>query len=285
MKNFDLSHLVGKDVSVAFKEADELFAKNLEGKIHAHKIYSHLIDQVPNEYSEKKFYVLRGILRAKLWNCEKSFFWNEKFFSQSGQDKIIKNYFFQNKKDGFFVEIGAYDGIEGSNCYHFEKFMNWKGIAIEPSKLQYEKLKNNRNCKTINKAISNEIKDVEFIEVVEGLTQMSGINNENYTANELIKKNEQSKTKISKITTSTFEEEIKGNFEIDYLSIDIEGEELDLLKSVDFNKYNIKVISVENNLPDKFNYYSFFKSKNFSFFDRIGQDEIFYNNNYFKLNL
>ena len=190
MKNFDLSHLVGKDVSVAFKEADELFAKNLEGKIHAHKIYSHLIDQVPNEYSEKKFYVLRGILRAKLWNCEKSFFWNEKFFSQSGQDKIIKNYFFQNKKDGFFVEIGAYDGIEGSNCYHFEKFMNWKGIAIEPSKLQYEKLKNNRNCKTINKAISNEIKDVEFIEVVEGLTQMSGINNENYTANELIKKNE-----------------------------------------------------------------------------------------------
>ena len=42
---------------------------------------------------------------------------------------------------------------------------------------------------------------------------------------------------------------------------------------------------VENNVPDKFNYNSFFKSKNFSFFDRIGQDEIFYNNNYFKFNL
>ena len=265
MNNFDLSHLVGKDVSVAFKEADELFAKNLEGKIHAHKIYSHLIDQVPNEYSEKKFYVLRGILREKLWKCERSFFWNEKFFSQSGQDKIIKNYFFQNKKNGFFVEIGAYDGIEGSNCYHFEKYMNWQGIAIEPSKLQYEKLKNNRNCKTINKAISNEIKDVEFLEVVEGLTQMSGINNENFTATELIKKNEQSKTKKSKITTSTFEEEIKGDIQIDYLSIDIEGEEFDLLKSLNFNKYDIKVISVENNVPDKFNYYSFFKSKNFSF--------------------
>ena len=151
--------------------------------------------------------------------------------------------------------------------------------------MQYEKLKNNRNCKTINKAISNEIKNVEFLEVVEGLTQMSGINNENYTANELIKKNGQSKIKISKIITSTFEEEIKGDIEIDYLSIDIEGEELDLLKSVDFNKYNIKVISVENNVTDKLNYNSFFKSKNFSFFDRIGQDEIFYNKNYFKLNL
>jgi hypothetical protein len=68
------------------------------------------------------------------------------------------------------------------------------------------------------------------------------------------------------------------------LSIDIEGGELDLLKSVDFDKYLIKVISVENNVPDKFNYNSFFQSKNFSFFDRIGQDEIFYNNNYFKFN-
>ena len=283
MNNFDLSHLVGKDVSVAFKEADELFAKNLEGKIHAHKIYSHLIDQVPNVYSEKKFHVLRGILREKLWKCEKSFFWNEKFFSQSGQDKIIKNYFFQNKKNGFFVEIGAYDGIEGSNCYHFEKYMNWQGIAIEPSKLQYEKLKNNRNCKTINKAISNDIRDVEFVEVVEGLTQMSGINNENYTANELIKKSERSKTRLSKITTTTFDREIENNLEIDYLSIDIEGEELDLLNSINFKNFNIKVISVENNVPDKLNYNSFFKSKNFNFFDRIGQDEIFYNKDHYKL--
>ena len=36
--------------------------------------------------------------------------------------------------------------------------------------------------------------------------------------------------------------------------------------------------------PDKLNYKTFFKSKNFSFFDRIGQDEIFYNNNYYKFN-
>ena len=44
MKNIDLSHLVGKDVSVAFREAEELFEQNLEGKINAHKIYRHLID-------------------------------------------------------------------------------------------------------------------------------------------------------------------------------------------------------------------------------------------------
>lgn len=284
MKNIDLSHLVGKDISIALKEAQDLSEKNLEGKIHAHKIYNFLLDQIPNQYSESKFHVLRGILREKIWNNERIFFWNEKFFSQSGQDKVIKNHFFPNKKNGFFLEIGAYDGIEGSNCFHFEKFLNWNGIAFEPSKVQYEKLKNNRNCKILNKAMSNSIVEVDFVEVIEGLTQMSGIKNENYTAEKIIKKNSQSKTEISKIITTTFDQEVSSDQEIDYLSIDIEGGELSVLETIDFEKYIIKVVSVENNLPDKFNFNSFFISKNFSFFDRVGQDEIFYNNSYFKLN-
>ena len=284
MKNIDLSHLVGKDISIALKEAQELSEKNLEGKIHAHKIYNFLLDQIPNEYSESKFHVLRGILREKIWNNERIFFWNEKFFSQAGQDKVIKNHFFPNKKNGFFLEIGAYDGIEGSNCFHFEKFLNWNGIAFEPSKVQYKKLKNNRNCKMLNKAISNSVVEVDFVEVIEGLTQMSGIKNENYTAEKIIKKNSQSKTEISKIITTTFDQEVSSDQEIDYLSIDIEGGELSVLETIDFEKYTIKVVSVENNLPDKFNFNSFFISKNFSFFDRVGQDEIFYNNSHFKLN-
>ena len=284
MKNIDLSHLVGKDISIALKEAQELSEKNLEGKIHAHKIYNFLLDQIPNEYSETKFHVLRGILREKIWNNERIFFWNEKFFSQAGQDKVIKNHFFPNKKNGFFLEIGAYDGIEGSNCFHFEKFLNWNGIAFEPSKVQYEKLKKNRNCKILNKAMSNSIVEVDFVEIIEGLTQMSGIRNENYTAEKIINNSAQSKTEISKIVTTTFDQEVPSHQEIDYLSIDIEGGELSVLETIDFEKYTIKVVSVENNLPDKFNYNSFFISKNFSFFDRVGQDEIFYNNNHFKLN-
>ena len=284
MKNIDLKHLAGKNVSVALKEAEDLFELNLEGKIHAHKIYNFLLEQMPNEYSGSKFYILRGILREKIWKCERSFYWNEKFFSQCGQDKIIRDHFFPNKKKGFFVEIGAFDGITGSNCYYFEKFLKWEGIAFEPSIIQFEKLNNNRKCKVINKAIADSIKKVDFLEVIEGLTQMSGIKNENYTAEKIIKNNTRSKTKISNITTTTFEKEVPSDKEIDFLSIDIEGEEYNLLNSIDFNKFSIKVVSVENNVPDKLNYNLFFKSKNFTFFDRIGQDEIFYNNKYFKLN-
>ena len=283
MKNIDLSPFVGKNVNDLLKKGDQLFNDNLEGKIHAHKIYNILLDDIPNIYDEKKLYVLRGLIRQKIWSCEKFFFWNENFFSQFGQDKIIKNYFFQNKKNGFFVEIGAFDGISGSNCFHFEKFLNWDGIAFEPSSIQFEKLKLNRKCHLINKAIATEEKEVEFLEVEEGYTQMSGILNEKFISEETIKKDPRSKTKTISITTTTFDRNVPAEKEIDYLSIDIEGGEMELLDSIDFKKYSIKVISVENNSPEKLNFKKFFVTKNFNYFDRVGQDEIFYNKNYFKL--
>ncbi len=282
MKNIDLREFAGKDISMLLKKADELFIGSLEEKIHSHKIYNNILEQLPIDYNQIKLRELRGILRQKIWNCERSFFWNEKFASQSGQDKIIKNSFFRSKKNGFFVEIGAFDGVLGSNCIHFEKSMKWEGIAIEPSKKQFEKLSKNRNCKVLNEAISSTEKDVEFIEVVEGLTQMSRINDEDNSANMTIENDERSKINKIKIKTSTFQNNIP-NREIDYLSVDIEGSELEVLKSINFKNYIIKVISVENNNPEKINFNSFLKENNFSFFDRVGQDEIFYNNIFFKL--
>ena len=284
MKNLDLSQFAGQNVNTVLKKADELFNQDLESKIHAHKIYSVLLDQVPNIYAITNEHAFRGQLRQKIWDCEKIFFWNEKYFSQAGQDKIIKEIFFKNKKNGFFVEIGAFDGIQGSNCYHFEKFLNWDGIALEPSRIQFEKLKKNRKCKILNEAVSHEIKEVEFIEVIEGLTQMSGINDNFYQRNmNIISNNERSRTQSINLKTITFEQAVPKNTDIDYLSIDIEGGEMDLLNSINFNDNDIKVISVENNIPAEQNFKDFFDSKNFVYFDRVGQDEIFYNSKFFKL--
>ena len=283
MKNIDLSSFVGKNVNDLLKKGDQLFNDNLEGKIHAHKIYSELLEQVPNTYASSNEHVFRGMLRQKIWNCERSFFWNEKYTSQAGQDKMIKKNFFDGKKNGFFIEIGAYDGISGSNCYHFERFLNWDGIAIEPSNIQFEKLKKNRKCKVLNNAISDEVKEVEFIEVTEGLTQMSGINDSSFERNfKIISNNQASKTDSTKLKTITFDDIVPKNKDIDYLSIDIEGGEMNLLKSIDFKTNSIKVISVENNIPKEQNFKNFFEEINFTYLDRIGQDEIFYNRQYFK---
>ena len=100
---------------------------------------------------------------------------------------------------------------------------------------------------------------------------------------EKIKNDPNSKFKTTKLLTTTFEENISHETKIDYISIDIEGGELNVLKSIDFEKYSIKVISVENNSPDKNNFKSFFSEKNFKYFDRIGHDEIFFNKKYFNV--
>jgi len=232
----------------------------------------------------EKPYVVRGFIRKRIWDCLRKLGQNSDYFSEAGQDMLVKDNFFKNQKSGFFLEIGAYDGIEGSNCYHFEKFMNWEGIAIEASPLQFGKLKKNRNCQLMNIAIGSENKQVEFCEVVEGFTQMSGINNLNFKDSlERIKKKSKSKINKINIECKTFEKLVPSDQIIDLISIDIEGNESDVLKTINFDKYQIKVIILENNTPKELSYLKFFKEKNFYYFDRVGMDEIYYNKEYFSL--
>ena len=136
----------------------------------------------------------------------------------------------------------------------------------------------------MNTAIGSENKQVEFYEVVEGFTQMSGINNLNFKDSfERIKKNSNSKINKINIECKTFEKLIPCDQIIDLISIDIEGNEPDVLKSINFDKYQIKVIILENNISKELNYLKFFKEKNFYYFDRAGMDEIYYNKKYFSL--
>ena len=86
------------------------------------------------------------------------------FYSQNGQDKFLLNTLFKNKKNGFFVEVGADDGIDKSNTFMFEK-IGWQGICIEPSPERFLKLAENRNCILVNKPISNVIKTVDFMDI------------------------------------------------------------------------------------------------------------------------
>ena len=131
----------GKSIKEIVDYADNLFRGDDNKKIEAHKIYKLVLEKIPNLQDGEKPYVVRGIIRKRIWDCLRKLGQNSDYFSEAGQDMLVKDNFFKNKKSGFFVEIGAYDGIDGSNCYHFEKFMNWEGIAIEASPIQFEKLK------------------------------------------------------------------------------------------------------------------------------------------------
>ena len=79
--------------------------------------------------------------------------------SQIGQDSE----FFNNKRDGYFIELGATNGITLSNTYYLEKELDWKGICIEPNPIHTESLRSNRSCNTDTSLVFSESnKEVEF---------------------------------------------------------------------------------------------------------------------------
>ena len=87
-----------------------------------------------------------------------------KFYSDEGQDKWVLERL-DNKRNGYFVDIGAYDGINGSNTYAMECYFNWRGICVEPHKDAFLLLEKNRRCICENICIFNINSVVDFVEI------------------------------------------------------------------------------------------------------------------------
>ena len=175
------------------------------------------------------------------------------FYSQNGQDRYIVEIIFNRKRNGFFVDVGAHGGIELSNSYFLEKDCGWGGIAIEPNPKIFDQLKRNRNCKTLQICISDFNGEADFLAIEGRGNKLSGIldkyDKRHLERIEKATEHHTSKKKIIKVQCMTLNKlfETHLNSKIDFLSIDTEGGELGILKSIDFNKWEIEVICVENN--------------------------------------
>ncbi len=182
------------------------------------------------------------------------------YYSQRShkQDEYLYKNFFYDTYDGFFVDVGAHDGIDISNSYFFEKNFNWKGINIEPIPYIYNKLKENRtNSINLNCAISNEeCDDVPFLLGI-GYTEMLSGLVKSYDPRHLQRMDTEniyhnSRKEIIYVKTRTLES-IFDEYNvkhINYLSIDTEGSEFDVIKSINFDKVFIDIIDFENNYLD-----------------------------------
>ncbi|WP_443937986.1 FkbM family methyltransferase [Pedobacter sp. MW01-1-1] len=205
---------------------------------------------------------------------------NISYYSQNGQDFIIDQEIFDKQRDGYFVEIGAHDGIKYSNTYFFEKERGWKGICIEANPKIYPSLVKNRNCYTLNTCISTTAKIEDFLclpgklEMLSGLTSQFSKSHLSRIEREMLKHNETSENlSIECLTFGEVIERFKVQH-IDYLSIDTEGSELSILKSIDFNKISISVISAENTYKNSENS-EYLKLHGYKKIARVGEDDIF----------
>lgn len=164
--------------------------------------------------------------------------------------------FFKNKRNGFFIEMGASYGVLASNTYRLEKDFGWDGILIEPIKEYYNDIHKYRKSSFVKNICIGETEgDIEFTRI-EGYSKLlSGISKEYSTEHKYrINREVQSMGQqiyvdlvpCKKLITVLTECIISH---VDYLSVDVEGGELSVLKSIEMENNSVRptLIGVENN--------------------------------------
>jgi FkbM family methyltransferase len=223
--------------------------------------------------------------------------------SQMGQDLFLNRWFFANHEHGFFVDVGAFDGELGSNTAFFEKKLGWSGLAFEPNPPAYAALKRNRSCQTIQGCAYDHDGEVSFLALSEkdaqrrrerverppnlfsmvldpshGGVMLSGIQQHigNMSRVEGMRNAWDLDQKLVTVPCYRIDSRLKqaGVNTVDYLSIDVEGAELQVLQGIDFNSVQVNVIGIEHSREFK-DVYNLLADANFEYHGLLFFDEIF----------
>ena len=149
-------------------------------------------------------------------------------------------------KPGFFVEFGAADGVSLSNSYLLEKEFGWKGILCEPSRSWHEELKKNRSCAVDTRCVYSRTGEKisfseNYIGELSGITEFTGDDHRG-----LIDRTTSS-YQVETISLIDLLKHYNAPQHIDFMSVDTEGSEFEILNAFDFSRYSIGAIAVEHN--------------------------------------
>jgi FkbM family methyltransferase len=165
--------------------------------------------------------------------------------SQLGQD-ILGLSITGLTKPGYFVEFGAADGIALSNTFVLEKKLGWSGILCEPGKSWHHSLSQNRGCIIDTRCVfSVSGESISFSENYLG--ELSSITKFASTRNQGILKRTLASYQVETVSLKDLLDFHKAPKHIEFLSIDTEGSEFEILNSFDFQAYTFGAICVEHN--------------------------------------
>jgi FkbM family methyltransferase len=224
--------------------------------------------------------------------------------SQMGQDVFLNRWFFKTRGPGFFIDVGAFDGILGSNTFYFEKHLKWKGIAFEPNPSAFEVLRATRSCRLIQACAYHQDGQVPFLALSEreerkgtksgpprsmlsmifdsthGGAMLSGIpeHMDQLQWIEWIRKpmklnQTRATVPCHRIDTVLNDSSVKI---VDYLSIDVEGAEVEVLRGIDFERVQVNIIGVEHTHTFS-EVYALLTTSGFEYQGMLFFDEIFVN--------
>lgn len=216
--------------------------------------------------------------------------------SQIQQDLILDQQIFRGKTEGVFVEVGALDGFGASNTWFFEMERNWTGLLIEPNPVEFNKRNRHPRPNSIfeNCAISDVEMDINFLSIEGPCNVLSGImefyNSQHLEridtelkmysnhpeGHELYSRKEQIPMKAVRLQTLFSKHNLT---KIDFISIDVEGAELQVLNSINFDKVDIDVFMIENNYGLE-KETEFLLSKGYKLLGNIQWDSVFIKNDF-----
>jgi FkbM family methyltransferase len=154
------------------------------------------------------------------------------------------------KRNGFFVEFGATNGLDLSNTYLLEKEYGWRGILAEPARCWHNTLRSNRaSCIDTRCVWIESGTTVQFSEVEDPELSTISI----HSSSDLHGRSRNKGTTYDVVTVSLIDllREYNAPNTIDFLSIDTEGSEYDILRSFDFSQYDFQVIACEHNFTPR----------------------------------
>eukprot|EP00929_Paragymnodinium_shiwhaense_P050934 TRINITY_DN25640_c0_g1_i3.p1 TRINITY_DN25640_c0_g1~~TRINITY_DN25640_c0_g1_i3.p1 ORF type:complete len:693 (-),score=145.52 TRINITY_DN25640_c0_g1_i3:59-2137(-) len=197
---------------------------------------------------------------------------------------------------GVFVELGAADGMSHSNTLAFERKFGWSGVLIEPSNEMFAQLKQNRpGCKCVHACVSRIAGDYEFMDDglnsgflgprgVEGLMRskqaFEGIDPAVVKGFAEVRQGDDTNWRRCQPLGDILKEQLGSVRHIDYMSLDVEGGELDILRSLDFSYWYIDVFSIEmstieSRVKKADAISALLADRGYVYVDRLGPDEIY----------
>jgi FkbM family methyltransferase len=155
--------------------------------------------------------------------------------ASQAQDWILYYNFFRGKTKGFYIDIGANAPQTGSVSYFFDRCLQWKGICVEAQPELAKNLREKRTCKVVNACIDSEASEVSFVK--------DGDHSRILKPDEIVTSGSVIRVKCMTLEQLLQENDVKY---VDFMAMDIEGNEARVLDKFPFEKYSIDVINVEN---------------------------------------
>lgn len=155
-----------------------------------------------------------------------------------------------SRRHGYFIEFGAMDGVIWSNSYGLETHLGWNGIVSEPARIWHPAINTNRNCAVDRRCVWTRTGEtIRFNQTpITGLSTIDSYSSSDGHARHRV---EGQRYDVETVSLTDLLEHWRAPRRIDYLSIDTEGSEHDILDAFDWDRYEIRLISVEHNYTDQ----------------------------------